>query len=188
MALPDAIRQIAPSAANRIIFADATDWVDGDWGADDAQIDLTGVVAGEARESIKKALPTNMELDYDVFLLIEFATAPVSGETVDVYYGLSPSGTAGTDNPAGLVGADGDYTGTAGDSLDDSLAQLEYIGSMVCTLDATTVIQQAFIGTIPAPTLPQIMLVVDNNTSDAFFTDAAEMAIVLVGKEIQIQD
>ena len=194
MALPDKLKQIHPTAANRIIFADATDWPAGgrdSWGDDDDQLDMTDVAAGAARQSDKFALPTNQELIYDVFLMLEFATAPVSGEVVDVYYGLSASATADQGNPGGLSGTDAAYTGTAGDSLDDSLKQLTYIGSMVCTADATSTTvpnQIQHIGSIPAPSLPRMMVVVDNNTSDAIHSDAVECAVMFVGREVQIQD
>lgn len=191
MALPDSLKQVNPAAGDRIIFADATDWPSGgtdSWGNDDDQLDMTDVAAGAARQSDKLTLPTNLELLYDVYLMLEFATAPVSGETVDVYYGLSADSTAGTGNPGGLSGVDGAYTGTSGDSLDDSLKQLTYIGSMICTADATTANQQQLIGTIPAPTLPFLMVVVDNSTSDAIHSDAVECAVMLVGREVQIQD
>lgn len=191
MALPDSLKQVNPAGADRIIFADATDWPVGgtdSWGDDDDQLDMTGITAGQARQSDKFTLPTNLELSYEVWLMLEFATAPVSGETVDVYYGLSQDSTAGTGNPGGLSGTDGDYTGTSGDSLDDSLKQLNYIGSMICTADATTANQQQLIGTISAPAGLHMMVVVDNNTSDSIHTDAVECALMFVGKEIQIQD
>jgi len=191
MALPDDIKRLAPSAANRIIYADATDWPaggSGGWGDDDDQIDLTGVAAGAARESDKLTLPVNMEEAYEAHSRLEFATAPISGETWDWHTGHSPSATAGTSNPGGLVGADGDYTGTAGDSLDDSLKALDFLGSHVLTADATTVVQQQRIGILDAPALPYMMVVGDNNSSDAIHSDAVECCLAFVGQELQIQD
>ncbi len=191
MALPDSIRSLAPSAANRIIYADATDWPSGgsgDWGDDDDQLDLTDLASGSARESDKFTWPTDAEEKYEVHSRLEFATAPVSGETFDWHVGYSPSSTAGTSNPGGLVGADGAYTGTAGDSLDDSLKALDFLGAHVLTADATTVVQQKEIGVIPAPALPHLMVVGDNSSSDAVHSDAAECCLAFVGRELQIQD
>ena len=191
MALPDSIKQVIAAASARFIFADATDWPSGagetDWGAKeaDASIDLTSVAAGEARQSSSATLPTNQDLEWEVWLALEFATAPVSGETVDVYYALSPASGVW---PGGMSGSDADYTGTAGDSLDDSLKQLDYVGSMICTADASTVVQVQRIGVIPAGVMGEIAFVIDNSTSDAMFTDAVEMAIVLIGRDVEIQD
>ena len=197
MALPDSLKRVPVTTINdRFIFADATDWPAGSsdavWGdkESDASIDLTGLAAGAARQSSKATLPANMELEYDVWVGIEFEAtdaAPVSGETVDFYYGLSPSATAGTANPGGLSGTDTAYTGTAGDSLDDSLKQLEHLGSLVVTADEALVqIQQ--IGIVSGFSLPEIMVVVDNNTSSALESDANEMFIAFIPREVQIQD
>ena len=199
MPLPDSLKLVTPSAANRIIFADTTDWPAGgsdSWGDDDDQIDLTSLGSGAARQSDKFALPTNLEEDYDVFSLLEWnsTTAPASGEVVDHYYGLSPSATAATANPGGLSGSDSAYTGTTNDSLDDSLKQLNYIGSLIAVSEEgeggtpAGIVQEQHIGRIPAPNLPQMMIAVDNNSAQALETNAIEMAVVFVGRETQIQD
>ena len=50
-----------------------------------------------------------------------------------------------------------------------------------------TLVQKQLIGILPAPTLPEIAFVVDNNTSDSFHSDAVEMAIVLIGRDVENQ-
>jgi len=60
---------------------------------------------------------------------------------VDVYWAASPHATAGTLNPGGCSGVDAAYTGTSGDSLDDSLMQLQYLGSISLTADADPLLQ-----------------------------------------------
>ena len=191
MALPDSLKRTIPSSGDRFIFAHAADWACGagetDWGAQeaDAEIDFTDVASGAAEQSSSATLPTNQDLEWEVWLVLEFATAPVSGESVDVYKGSSPASGVW---PGGMSGSSAAYTGTAGDILDDSLKQLDYVGSMICTADATTVVQVQLVGILPAQTMAEIAFVVDNNTSDAMHSDAVEMAIVLIGRVIQIQD
>ena len=51
------------------------------------------------------------------------------------------SAAAGAVNPGGVVGVDGDYTGTAGDDLPNSILQLTLIGNLVCTADLAAVVQ-----------------------------------------------
>ena len=141
------------------------------------QIDLTSLAAGVARQSAKVDFGATRARRYSVVLAVEFATAPAAGETLDIYIGYSPSGTAGTGNPAKLTGADAAYSGYSS-NLDDSLKQLDYIGSLVATIQATTTVQIALIGTI-SPSQRYGMIVVDNSTSDALFTDADEMSILI---------
>lgn len=193
MALPDSLKQVNPAVANNIVYAEsATDWPagtqDANWGDADALWNGEGLTTGQARESVKFAWPTNLELEYEIHSVMEWATAPADGDTFDWHMGTSPSATVGTANPGGLTGADADFTGTAGSTLDESLEQLDYLGSLSCTNDATTVVQQQQIGTIPAPSLDNIMVVGDNNTADTTHSDAQEMGLIFVGKEIQIQD
>lgn len=191
MALPDSQKQVIPSSGDRFIFADATDWPSGageaDWGVKeaDASIDLTGLSSGAARQSSSATLPTNQDLEWEVWLILEFATVPVSGETVDLYMGSSPASGVW---PGGMSGSDAAYSGTAADSLDDSLKQLDYVGSMVCTSDATATVQIQKVGVIPAPTMAELAFVVDNNTSDNMHSDAVEIAIVLIGRDVEVQD
>lgn len=165
-----------------IVVSDTTDYADNQgFGARTHQIDLTSLASTAARQSEKidlqrEATNTRVARLYRVSMSIEFAVAPASGELVDLYVGFSHSGTAATGNPGGLSGSDAAYTGTAGDTLDDSLKQLRYVGSLIATSDATTVVQIQQVGFF-VPEGRYAMFVVDNNTSQAFFTDAVEMAI-----------
>ena len=140
------------------------------------QLDLGGTVtAGTARQATKADLGANRAPEFGVSASLEFATAPVTGETVDFYWSPSHSGTAGKGNMGQTTGADGAYDGGAA-TLAEGLAQLIFIGSLVCTADATTFIQTAFIGVFSPPDRYGI-LVVHNNTSDDYHSDAVEMAV-----------
>lgn len=176
-----------------IVWANAGDYA-GDGGARTHQIDLTGVAATEAREGAKADVAASAHSGvadrrapvFDVTVRIEFASAPVSGETVDIYMAPSLSETAATANPGGVSGVDGDYTGTAGDSLADSLKQLEFIGSLVCTADGTTVVQQQTVGRY-SPGKRYVSPVVVNNATPAFVADAVEMSITMTPLVDEIQ-
>ena len=82
------------------------------------QIDLTSVAANEARASTKADFGETRALEYAVTMSLEFATAPVTGQTVDLYWSPSHSATAGKGNMGWVSGTDGDYTGTPA-TLDD---------------------------------------------------------------------
>lgn len=182
-ALPDTIYQVE---GTHIVVADLTDYA-GDLGTRTDQIDLTSLAAGAARQSAKLDFGVNRAQLWDMYAAIEFAVAPVSQCNVDFYIGFSPSATAGTANPGGTSGSDAAYTGTAGDTLDDSLPQLDYIGSLFATSDATTVVQFSNIGWFKTPQRYG-NLVVDNNCGQAFVADAVEMAVQIIPLETQIID
>lgn len=196
MALPDKLKIVE---GTRIILADATDWPSGGsdgWGNDTDQLDLTGVAAGEARQSAKFDFGVNRAPRYAVHALLESnsTTAPGSGEVYDFYLGLSDNATAATANPGGLSGSDADYTGTTNDSLDDSLKQLDHIGSLIAVSEEgeggtpAGIVQYQLIGIIPAPHLRYGIIVVDNNTAQALEANAVEMAVIIIPLEEEIQD
>lgn len=165
------------------LFSNGTDYNATDLGdienADTAptavDIDLTGLTTGQARESVKADLGATRAELFAVTISMEFATAPVTGETVDLYWGPSHSSTAGKGNMGQLTGTDADYAGGAAE-LAEGLKQLMYIGSLICSTDATTFIQTGFVGVFAPPDRYGI-LVVHNNTSDTTHTDVVEMAV-----------
>lgn len=175
-----------------IVWADTTDYA-GDGGARTHQIDLTGVLAAAARQGAKadvaaaaySGVADRRARVFSVTARIEFATAPADGDTVDIYMAPSLSAVAGTANPGGCTGADAAYTGTAGSTLAESLLQLDFVGSLICTNDATTVVlQQTF---VYSPPLRYVSLVVVNNTADNFEADAVEMSITMTPLVYEIQ-
>ena len=167
-----------------IVWANTGDYA-GDGGTRTHQIDLTGVVAAEAREGAKADLGATRASRYAATLRIEFATAPADGDTVDLYLGTSLSVTAGTANPGELTGADADYTGSTGSTLAESLLQLDFVGSLICTNDATALVQQQTF--VYSPALQYLIPVVHDNGADNFHSDAVEMSITLTPLIDEIQ-
>lgn len=143
------------------------------------QIDLTSVADTEAREGAKADLGEKRAAGFTVYAGIEMAVAPASKTLVEFYWAESPSATPGNANPGGTSGVDGDYTGTAGDSLADSVAPLYYIGALVMTADATAVVQYGRVGALGLVSRYG-SIVVKNETGQAFMTDAVEMFVALV--------
>lgn len=185
MALPDTIEV---QQGTPIVWADTTDYSATVSGLTRThQIDLTSVGDTEAREGAKADLLATRAEQFIVLAAIEFAAAPVSGTIVEFYWAESPHATAGNANPGGTTGADADYTGTASDSLADSVLQLTHIGNMVLTADATTVVQYQTIGVL-SPTMRYGFPVVKNEGGQALVTDAVEMYIALIPIEGVIVD
>ena len=172
-----------------IVWADTTDYSSTVSGlARTDQIDLTSVAAAASRQGDKKDMGATRWPSYIVTVGIEIASIAASGETIDLYWASSPHATAGNANPGGTSGADAAYTGSAGDSLADSLHQLTFIGSLVTTADNTTTIQYGTVGTLNGDAIQRYgMPVLVNNSAGALMTDATEMFIALTptGPDVQ---
>jgi hypothetical protein len=167
-----------------LCLADATDF-DNDPIPDTDQIDLTSLANAAARQSAKFDFGAKWAGKYSVMCSFEIDVAPASGAVVDVYIAPSIEATAGDSNPGGVSGADAAYTGTAGDSIADSLKQLDFIGSVICTADADPVMQtQSF---VYAPHCRYASLVVFNQSGQAFVGDATHHFIIFTPIVPEIQ-
>lgn len=179
--------------ANEILEKNGTAivWADigGDFGdspiAGTVQITLVSLASTAARQGVKVDLGATRAARYDVTLRVEFDVAPTSQNQVSLWWAPSPSAVAGTANPGGVSGTDAAYTGTAGDSLADSILQLQYVGALICTSDAAAVVnQQSF------TVFPQCRYgspVVYNEADQAFEGDDIEMSIIFMPVIDEIQ-
>ena len=158
------------------VWADTTDYA-GDGGARTHQIDLTSLAGAAAWQGAKADLGAVRGEIYVAVLRVEFNVSPDSLDIVSAHWAASSSAVAGTANPGGTVGADGGYTGTAGDSLADSIEQLDLIGSLPATSDADTIIQQMSWAYFRL--LRYGFPVIWNQTTQAFEGDAVEMSFAL---------
>lgn len=170
----------------QLVWADATDF-DNDPFADDYQLDLTSLANGAARQGAKGDFGATRAREWAVFASVEIDVAPASGEVVEIYIAPSPDSAAADENPGGVSGSDAAYTGTAGDSLADSLFQLEYLGKIVCTADADPVMQTAFIG-VYRPYMRYGSPVVYNQSGQAHVGDAEHSYLLFIPLKDQIQD
>lgn len=178
--------EILQKVGTQKVWADATDF-DNDPFADDYQLDLTSLASAAARQGAKGDFGATRAGQYAVFLSVEIDVAPTSGLTVEVYFGPSPDVTAGDENPGGLTGADAAYTGTAGDSLDDSVKQLDFIGSLVCTADADPVMQTQLVG-VYSPKMRYGSPVIYNKSGQAHVGDATQSYLMFQPIVDEIQD
>jgi hypothetical protein len=100
----------------------------------------------------------------------EIAATPTAGATIDLYWAPSASATAGTDNPANVTGTDAAYAGYSS-NLTASLKQLIFIGSFVCTAQATTTVQAGIVGVFLPPARYGSLVVVNNSGAAMHSTD-----------------
>ena len=178
MALPDSLVLTVGTA---IIFGDTgthNPAAANDLGAITDEITLTDLAAGAAIQSDKADLLVSRSPLYSVMAAIEFATAPAAGELVTAYWGPSPSGVAAQGNPGGIVGVDGAYTGYG--ALAAALPQLQLIGSMSLTTDATGTIQVGVIGTFSPLMRYGTLVVVNSSAADDFHSDVIEISIAFI--------
>ena len=170
-----------------VVWADTTDYSSTVTGlARTDQLDLTSLAAAAARQGAKADLGATRADFYHVYAGIEFAVAPTSADLLAIYLGFSPSATAGNANPGGLSGADAAYTGTTGDSIDDSVLQLKGPFRFSPTADATTVVQYQYVGEIWRPERYCSPLVY-NTADQALVADAVEMLIALIPINLESQ-
>lgn len=170
-------------------------WADfaGDFGdiiaGTEKQITLATLASAAARQGVKADMATiattHLAQRFSVLLRLEWDVAPADGASADLYWSSSPSNTAGTLNDGAASGADAAYTGSAGSTIAETVQQLQFIGSMLCTNDAATVIQQTtFITTLPNR---YGMPVLVNNGGQALEGDDIEMCIVFTPLEDEAQ-
>lgn len=171
----DHATDFSPTAANSLEVGTPTD----------VQLDLTSLANGAYRQSAKVDLGANRAGLYAARAALEFATGPTAGNRVNLYWAPSGSATAGTGNPAAASGSDAAYAGYSSNAA-ASVLQAVFIGSFVCTAQATTTVQVAECGAL-SPTERYGSLIVENASGVAMMSDAVEMHIVLdpVVEEIQ---
>lgn len=177
MALPD---NLLVQNGTAIVFADVTDHAPAtanNLGTRTAQLDLTGVADGAARQSDKVDLGATRAEVYEVHAAIEIAATPTAGDVIEFWWAPSFSATAGTANPGGVGGADAAYAGYSS-NMAAAIKQLQFIGDFVCTAQATATIQQARVGAF-RPKHRYGTLVVRNESGAALHSDAVECSVLV---------
>lgn len=167
-----------------LVWADVTDFGGSPIARTD-QILLAALANAAARQGDKGDFGATRARRYSVTCRFELDVAPASGAVIGVYWAPSPDAAAGTANPGGVVGADGAYTGTTGDSLADSLNQLDMIGQFYCTSDLATVVQQQTF--VYAPSERYGTPVIYNTSGQAFEGDDIEMSIIFTPLVDEVQ-
>lgn len=152
----------------------------------DAAITLASLANAAGRQAVKLDLGASRAARYRVKASFEIAATPTAGNTIDLYWAPSESATAGTDNPGNVTGTDAAYAGYSS-NLTASLKHLIFIGSFVCTAQATTTVQYAEVGTF-SPMARYGSLVVVNNSGAALHSTDTNQAISLIPIEDTVED
>ena len=162
----------------QIVFRDSTDF--SPTAANDlrkgsptlAQFDGTSLANAAYWQSTKFDFGAVRADEYQARLAVEIAATPTAGNTIDIWLAPSSSATAGTGNAGGVSGADGTYAGYSANAA-AAVKQLIFLGSFVCTAQATTTVQ-VLEGPRFSPPERYGSLVLLNGSGAALFTDMAE--------------
>lgn len=144
----------------------------------DAAITLASLANGSYRQSAKLDLGAVQGRVYAVYVDAELAATPTAGNTIDLFWSPSSSGTAATDNAGGASGSDASYTGYSSNAA-ASVKQCVFIGSLVCTAQATATVQKGFAGYLVA-TQRYGSLILLNGSGAAFHSSDSNCQIRLV--------
>lgn len=177
--------EVLVKSGTAVVWADTTDFSGTLSGlARTHQLDLTSIANGAARQAAKADLGATRAAKYAVKVAMELDVAPTAGNEIDVFWSSSVSGTAGTGNDGGADGTDSAYK--AGEEAEWS-KQLLYIGSIVLTADAATVVQTQIINSAFVPPSRYGMPVVYNRSGQALEDNAVEMYVALLPLIDEIQ-
>lgn len=143
----------------------------------DYAFDLGGLAADGVRASTYGDLGAAPRSEWFRWQLIidGFDTAPVVGETVNVYISLSDDATV----------FDGDVSGTDGASSTVVLPNLKYLGT--ATVQTTTTTDELVVSGIARIPARYVVAVVHNNTADALASsgDAHKFILTPIPAEVQ---
>jgi hypothetical protein len=143
----------------------------------EVQLSLASVANAAFRQSVKFDFGENWAQEYQARGAFEIAATPSAGRTINCYLAYSQSPTAGSGNPANITGSDAAYTGYSSNGA-ASVLQLHQISAFVVTGQATATVQ-VIEGWTFSPKGRYAVLVMQNDTGAAMFTDDVESHIVL---------
>lgn len=177
--------EVLRKSGTPVVWADATDYDSAGSGfTRTAQLDLTSISNGAARQGDKVDLGATRPASYSVMVGAEIDVAPTAGNRIDYYWSASFSGTAGTGNEGGASGTDGAYK--AGEEA-EWVKQLTFMGSLVLTNDAAPVVQRRCINPCFVPPTRYGSVIPYNVSGQALEGDAVEMYVALVPNIDEIQ-
>lgn len=177
MALPDSLK-VASGSQTSVTWKNT---------GGDYALSLATLGIAAASQGVKGDLGANYDRIWYAQLQINMDVAPTAGDEVEVFLGFSPSATAGTSNPAALLGTNVAYTGSAAGSIAQTKHQATYIGSLPLTPDADTVIQRIVLGPFTPP-FRYVCPFIVNNSDQILEGDEDSHQLVLYSIPEQIQD
>lgn len=144
----------------------------------DYALTCTSVTNGNGRQGAKGDLGATRAESYDALLTFSVGSAATNGTQIELYWASSPSATAGTSNPGGTSGTDATFNTTP----DEYKLQLQFIGSMVLSNNASTGVQTQWIG----PFVPKHrygMPVVYNKSGQTLGSTAGDHTVTLYPRQ-----
>jgi len=168
---------------NAKVWADTTDYLSTLSGFTRThQMDLTGLLNTTAWQGAEADLGSTIAANYGLWSAVEMAAAAAatSLEVFSFYWVPLTGASLGFNN--NIVTGGGAYTGTTAGSLEDSLAQFNFIGSHPLTTDVTPVVQFKYLGLVSGGKLTQYgaPIVYNKCATGDFHSDAAEALLALV--------
>jgi len=154
----------------------------------DAAITLASLANGNGtsaggRQSATLDLGANWAQRWRLETEFELAATPTAGNAINLFASWYPTSGAGSANTSGTDAA---YTGYS-NNIDAATKQLEFLGSHICTSQATATVQKSLVGVI-FPKGRYLNLVVDNRSGAAFHSSDANCLIRLTPLEEKILD
>jgi hypothetical protein len=143
----------------------------------DVQFSLASVANAAYRQSAKFDFGALYADEYDIRGAIEHAATPTAGNAWDLYLAYSTSATAGTGNSGAASGSDAAYTGYSSNAA-AAVKQLHYIGSLICTSQATGTVQVIESQNSFSPKARYASLIILNGSGAAVHSDDVECNIV----------
>lgn len=170
MALPDFLKNEVGSAITWKASGGTYGWT------------FTSVTNGNGRQGAKGDLGANRARIWDVLFTASVGSAATAGNTIDLYWAASDSGTAGTDNPGGASGTDATFNTTPSEYA----AQLIFIGSLVLSNNAGTGIQKQWFSFVPPCRYG--MPVVINSSGQTAGGTAGDHTLTFIPREEAVED
>lgn len=99
---------------------------------------MASIANNAARQGAKGDLGSTRARRWSMLVEINMDVAPTAGNAIEFYWSSSPSPTAGTQNTGGTSGTDAAYKAS---EEDEWKKQLQFVGALVLTNDADTVVQ-----------------------------------------------
>lgn len=154
----------------------------------DAAITVASLANGNgtstgARQSATLDLGANWAQRWRIDVDREIAATPTAGNVINFFASFGNATGAGRGNTSG---SDASYTGYS-NNIDAATKQLEFLGSHICTAQATSTVQKSMVGVF-FPKGRYMNLVEDNRSGAAYHSTDTNQVITLTPLEESIED
>lgn len=160
----DHATDFSPTAANDLRTGTPTN----------VQLSMASVADGAARQAAQADFGATRAAQYMLRAAFELAATPTAGDAIELY--MAWTDNTGVGWAGGVSDGDAAYSGYSS-NLDASVKQLDYLGSFICTAQATATVQVADIGVF-SPKARYGTLVVKNESAAAIHSDDVECHVV----------